>query len=213
MKYLSAEAVILRTAEIAVGRMSTAVIARDFDDDGDMDLATVATLERNQVNNLGAGLQVLTNEGNDQFTRVQLYDDIRTQVDAADLNGDGRLDLVTRDNRNVTISFQTAQGGWAPAVNYRSLCCRPGGDLKFLDVDDDGDTDILIGNSYNLLYYENEGDGTLAERVDYETPRGEEPYFAPFMTPDRGDFDGDGDLDQVERANEWIRISSNICGE
>ena len=65
------------------------------------------------------------------------------------------------------------------------------------DWDADGDADLIVGNSFELLYFENVGKGgkaKLAQAVSLKTVKLENP-FSVYVRPYLADMDGDGDLD------------------
>ena len=65
------------------------------------------------------------------------------------------------------------------------------------DWDGDSDVDLMAGNSFQLLYFENIGKGKkarLAQGISLMTAKGEPP-FSIYVRPYLADMDGDGDLD------------------
>ncbi|MCM8622351.1 MAG: Ig-like domain-containing protein, partial [Candidatus Accumulibacter sp.] len=70
------------------------------------------------------------------------------------------------------------------------------------DVDGDGDLDIVTANTSSASVLLGNGDGTFADRVDYDLP----PGSANSVT--LGDVDGDGDLDIVTSSSYFYSSSS-----
>jgi len=111
-------------------------------------------------------------------------------VFAADLNGDGQLDLATADSgsNKVSVLLNKGDSTFANSVNY------PVGNgpvsIFAANLDGDGHLDLTTANSgsHNVSVLLNNGNGTFADSVNY--PVGNEPYsvFA-------ADLDGDGHLD------------------
>ncbi|MCP4610778.1 MAG: VCBS repeat-containing protein [Planctomycetes bacterium] len=65
------------------------------------------------------------------------------------------------------------------------------------DWDEDGDVDLMAGNSFELLYFENvgrEGKVKLAQAVSLKTAEDKSP-FSIYVRPYLADMDSDGDLD------------------
>ena len=82
------------------------------------------------------------------------------------------------------ISFKVSE---APIELYGTLHMTAG------DWDGDGDEDLIVGNSFQLLYFARNKDG-LAQGVSLTTVKGESP-FSIYVRPHLADMDGDGDLD------------------
>jgi len=79
----------------------------------------------------------------------------------------------------------------APIELYGTLHMTAG------DWDGDGDVDLMAGNSFQLLYFENIGVGQkakLARGISFTTAKGELP-FSIYVRPFLADMDNDGDLD------------------
>ncbi|TAE00503.1 MAG: hypothetical protein EAZ97_05705 [Bacteroidetes bacterium] len=113
---------------------------------------------------------------------------------AADLNGDGKVDLAT-SNTNATVSVLIGNGDatFAPKVDY-SVSSNPT-QVWASDIDADGDLDLSVANSAaapaNVIsVLRNNGNGTFATKVDYAV--GLNP-----RTVASADFDNDGDMDLV----------------
>ncbi|MDC3962257.1 FG-GAP repeat domain-containing protein [Polyangium jinanense] len=112
-------------------------------------------------------------------------------VVAPDLDGDGKLDLVTvhRNSGQVSVRLGLGDGTFGPLVQY-----TVGGEsaaVSAADLNGDGKTDIaFLGSSITgtLQVMLNQGDGTLAATVNY--PTNGFPYGLA-----AADVDSDGDVD------------------
>lgn len=94
-------------------------------------------------------------------------------VSAADLNADGRADLIVgnndaSNNSGVTVVLSLGDGLFADEVVYdggRRLSA-----VGVEDLDADGDLDVTTVNSGLLRVHKNTGDGTLEEPVEFTVP-------------------------------------------
>jgi hypothetical protein len=87
----------------------------------------------------------------------------------------------------------------AVAVKVHEVPIELYGDVSIStgDWDADGDVDLMAGNSFELLYFENvgkEGETKLAKAVSLKTVEDKSP-FSIYVRPYLADMDGDGDLD------------------
>jgi hypothetical protein len=127
-------------------------------------------------------------------------------IDTADLNGDGKLDLIVCDSgtNSVAVLLGNGDGTFQPAVEY------PVGDYPtavwHADFNADGKLDLavvnLLGDSVSILL--GNGDGTFGGATD----------FAAGTSPDAvaaADFNGDGNLD-LAVANNIGETASVLLG-
>jgi len=168
----------------------------DIDGDGRLDLIL-------GVGNGQPGIEWWRNpgDGSDKWTPHPLGSTVNTakMIETADLNGDGRLDVVATDSESKDSHLfwfeapaDPATGTWIRhelAGGYNGL-----DSLSVGDVNRDGHPDIAIGETKDrlrLVIFENGGDGkSWAEHLISE---GKESHKgAQFV-----DLDGDGDLDIV----------------
>ncbi|MBL8751451.1 MAG: VCBS repeat-containing protein [Planctomycetes bacterium] len=148
--------------------------AADLDQDGDLDVV----LGRGGFYASGNPL-ILVNQGNAVFALAPAATiPFPGLVHAADVDGDGKLDLLANNGSQLLRNL----GGlvFAPAV------ALPSSTVASLDYDLDGDVD-LIGNGKLLV---NDGTGTFTQVTTGVTPNGDGACVA--------DLDGDGDPDVVD---------------
>jgi hypothetical protein len=115
-------------------------------------------------------------------------------VVAADLNGDGKLDLATANanSQNVSVLQGNGDGTFAAATTY-ATGQGPYSDTSGIaagDLNGDGKLELVIANpdSKNVSVLRNNGDGTFASRVIYTLPYGAGDVVL-------SDFSRDGKLD------------------
>lgn len=120
----------------------------------------------------------------------------------ADLDRDGDLDLLVGENNGAMQYFQNTGSASnpqfaAPVKNSFGLVSTIDFAIPvFVDIDGDGDMDLLVGESYGAMqYFQNTGSAS--------SPQFAAPQKNPFglvstyyiATPAFADLDGDGDLD------------------
>jgi hypothetical protein len=123
-------------------------------------------------------------------------------VKAADLNGDGDLDVVVMANGSVEACVYLNPGNGSFVQPEPLAMANPAyapafpGNLRAGDFDRDGDLDLLttfrsdFSNRFGLGLRKNNGDGTFAATVEIL----ESTYAMDLVV---ADMDGDGDLDAL----------------
>src|SRR4030095_10617567 len=111
---------------------------------------------------------------------------------SADLDADGALDIAGTSERGLEVFFGTGDGAFEPL-----LVPSTGGlgDPFVADMDRDGDLDVFSASWSEegfFALFRNEGGRSLGPPV-YIAPRLEVDF--PGVSPEPGDFDGDGDTD------------------
>ncbi len=132
-----------------------------------------------------------------------------SMVDAADLDGDGWIDLVFANgngyDKGVMNSDEPQQafknnGGLDLNMNISDQVFGPGASfngraIKIRDIDRDGDNDIMLGVTWQTqsqMFLNSDGQGTFIPATD-NLPQ----LNASIGDLELGDVDGDGDLDMI----------------
>jgi hypothetical protein len=173
--------------------------AGDVDGDGDLDVVMGGLIW--YENPLSA-----TGPADGKWTAHQVADHKTHDIELADLDKDGRLDIVSRDQSDfgamagdtVCLWRQEAGDKWT----QRIIECPHGEGLALDDIDGDGDSDVVIGG----LWFENDGrvlDGVWQARKFCN--------WHPNASVEVADINGDGRQDVVlspsELKGDWYRLS------
>ncbi len=189
---LSAVVFITHTSEVS--RFTTSVHAADLDSDGDMDVLSV---------HLG-GIAWYENTDGQGMLRPRGWIDGKLpfveKVEAADLDGDSDLDVIaTAPFLGVLVWYENTDGEgiFGPQQGIPGDSgSHTGLSLHTVDVDGDGDLDVLSPASYHsheVVWYENEdGRGHFLENEVVESAS------TLFVFP--SDVDGDGDVDLLSTS-------------
>jgi hypothetical protein len=176
------------------------IISGDVNGDGQADLVVSA-----HAYGPGPGLLVvLYGTGAGTFTAVPV-DEFGRPIFAAlgDLNGDGRVDIVTANARWPWLSVFLASptGGFLYEREVRQVDHHP---LAVILADFNGDTrlDAAVGFSYlGVHVLLGDGTGSFGEPLELDT--GDSP--APSLAA--GDLDGDGDVDLAAGDDASHRVN------
>ncbi len=179
---------------------ATSVYAADVDGDGDLDIlsASFSDYKIAWYENNGAA--------NPSFTeRVVSTDADRAySVYAADVDGDGDIDLMSASLLNDKIAWYENNGAANPSFTERVVSTDADGAYSVFagDVDGDGDLDLMSASSSDdkIAWYENDGNQNFTERVVNTNTGLARSVYA-------GDLDGDGDLDLISASNQNHEIT------
>jgi hypothetical protein len=174
---------------------AVSVYAGDVDGDGDLDLISAS---RN-----GNEIAWYENDGaaDPTFTRIVISTaaDFPVSVYAADVDGDGDLDLMSASFVDDTIAWYENDGAADPTFTQIVISTAADGaySVHAGDVDGDGDLDLMSAsrNDNEIAWYENDGaaDPSFTRIVISTAADGAYSVHA-------GDVDGDGDLDLMSAS-------------
>jgi len=162
-----------------------AVIVGDFNGDGKLDLAVLCQ---------PSTVSVFLGNGDGTFRPAVNYPTgyLTDHGITVDVNGDGKLDIVTANQRTNTVSvlLGNGDGTFAPHVDY-GIGEVPT-NVAAGDFNGDGKLDLVVSNygSASVSILLGNGDGTFQPKTDY--PAGSGPGGVKVA-----DLNGDGKLDLV----------------
>lgn len=188
---------------LSIPTYGSAITAADFDNDGKIDLAVIAGTPSsvNQMRNTSL-------PGSISFTRVAELSISSSTYDlkAADLDGDGKIDLVTRDRSpNQLQIFKNTGGMLATSPTLSLPATNRAYDFNIADLDGDGKMDIL---SEGVSVFKNSSNGSTISFQAEATYENTEVGTAHIG----GDLDGD-DRPDILLTGYPIRIYINQIGK
>jgi hypothetical protein len=171
------------------------VLAVDLNGDGHPDLAVLAYCGRNPKTCTSGAVEILLNKSHGSFKKP-LYFSVKgvgpDGIASADLNHDGKTDLVVANNNfqqasTVSVLLGKGDGTFKPTVNY-PVGGGPAG-IAIADFNGDSKMDIAVANTgsatVSVLY--GKGNGTFKPAQDLHFATGSLPISVV-----AADFNGDG---------------------
>lgn len=182
------------------GRTMDAEFA-DLDGDGDLDLVLAAEFGQNVVCFWDNNRFVLQPEAITQGKRHDSED-----IAIVDFTGDGLPDIaiVAEDDQTNEFYINSGDGTFVDASDRIPVSGTSNAVLA-LDVDADGDHDLLIGNNGANVLLLNDGAGNFTDASDERLPTQEDTT----QDIEAGDIDGDGDPDLIIANEQANRILIN----
>lgn len=182
----------------------------DLDGDGDLDLVSgqgYGYLDMGYFRNAGTAMAPAFQPGGAPFNRLA-YGAYFKLPDFGDLDNDGDYDLVVGHLGGGFYYFENTGSATSASFTERTGALNPfdglfgGGNSRptLVDLDDDGDLDLMSGNGGGgFAYFENTG--TVSSAMFVARPGPANPLAGVstggHSRPAFGDLDGDGDLDML----------------
>lgn len=187
---------------VVTTRQTTGVGVADMDNDGDLDI-----VGGHEYSESGGDIWWAQNPGSFsgswQITTIGRTPTGMDRIEAADITGDGRVDIVVTEEAersNLYLFTQPAAGPHSAAWNRRTL----GTGAMYLsldvgDIDRDGDEDIITGEasgSCKIELWLNSGDGSSFTKQTINQANGRQAHIGCRLL----DIDVDGDADLVNNS-------------
>ena len=176
------------------------VVLGDIDNDGDLDIAYSREADSNNV-------VWLENDGNSDPSFVSHIlssdEDSAHGIDIADFDGDGDLDIASGQNLGGSrVTLFINDGSADPTFSTNLISTTESAiDVKFADIDNDGDIDLVSGdyNNNSVTWHEN-NNGSWTSNVITTTA-------VSVRGVDVADLDGDGDMDITSASTDDADVS------
>jgi hypothetical protein len=187
----------------------TSAVVGDFNGDGKLDFVAMG---RDENFSLGGAAVLYVGDGRGGFTQTaatNLVGELNYGV-SADLDGDGKLDIVSSGDDIVTVMRGNGDGTFVVHSYVGSVIGPP----LVADFDGDHHPDVLSGLSSSLLLLHGNGDGTLDGYG--KTIAGINQLTGAIQFTPRGlataDFNGDGKPDVVTSNDGIVVLLNNGAG-
>ncbi len=148
------------------------------------------------------GNEIKTTTGDGEFSNLQTGTGVSfaTQVEAADVNGDGKLDMIIGGLSGIGIKLGNGDGSFGSMTSYNGGTNMIA--FTIADMNRDGVSDIITnsGGDDRVNVLMGNGNGTFAAKVTYATGNVSDGVGirSDILS---GDINGDGNIDIVSFGN------------
>jgi hypothetical protein len=168
--------------------IANSVLAADVNGDGNVDLVTANSF------GFSSTLIVWTNNGNGVFGSNATLAVGSTPVSAvaADINGDGKIDLISANAGANTLTVLTNNGNGVFGSNATLKVGNAPNQVIAVDIDNNGKVDLIAANTgtNTLTVLTNNGSGVFGSNATLQV--GNNPVFVT-----AADINGDGEPDLI----------------
>ncbi len=204
--FTDATAAMLPSGDWAGGaeQNSGAALLFDYDLDGDLDLFEVAGAKQRIARNDGGKFADVTDKSG---ALSKPGTTAGVAVIAGDYDNDNRPDLFVLRSGTSTLYHNDGNGSFSDVTAAAKIPASPNAATAtaFVDVDHDGDLDILIAGDTHLLL-RNNGDGTFSDQTT--AAKLTDKASARAIVPT--DFDNRRDIDLLVASTDKISLWRNM---
>ena len=190
LQHVAGQPVVFSRTDIPVqGRQPSSIASGDFNNDGHVDFA---------IGNTGdSSIAIILGNGDGTVAAGAHYiigtPGAAMAVAVADVNRDGKLDLIFADGGTYQVMLGNGDGTFAPAISHGATPGHFPQSIAVADFNGDGKSDIVTGNFGTVSVYLGNGDGTFGpgQLVQIDTSQ----LAASQHSVISGDFNHDGRVD------------------
>ena len=202
--FTDATATALPAGEWPGEQSGGAVLLVDYDLDGDLDLLEIAGVKQRLLRNDGGKFTDVTDKSG---ALLKAGTAAGVAAVAGDYDNDNRPDLFVLRSGTSTLYHNDGNGSFSDVTAAAKIPASPkaAATTAFVDVDHDGDLDILMaGDAYVLL--RNNGDGTFSDQTAAAKLTDKVSARAIVAT----DFDNRRDIDLLIASTDKISLWRNM---
>lgn len=179
-----------------------AAVLFDYDNDGDLDVLEIAGNKQRLLRNDGGKFTDVTASAN---ALAKTTTQIATAAIAGDYDNDGKPDVLVVRQGALTLYHNDGNGSFSDVSSAAKLSQTPAGarSAAFVDVDHDGDLDIVIAGRQLLR---NNGDGTFTDQT--AAAKLNDKVSAVSVVPT--DYDNRRDIDLLVAATDNVSLWRNL---